>query len=63
MPTLGLIFVLHKELIKLKLASYMLIRIAVTQSLSIAECTKQAGVEPHCTDVHANTGEFGIHYS
>jgi len=62
MPTLRSIFVLHKELIKLKLASYTVIRVAITQSLSIAECTKQAGAEPHCTHVHANTGEFG-HYS
>jgi len=63
MPTLGSIFVLHKELIKPKLASYMVIRVAITQSLSISECTKQAGVEPCWTDVHANTDEFGIHYS
>jgi len=30
MPTLRSIFVLHNELIKLKLGSYMVIRIAIT---------------------------------
>jgi len=38
--------------------SYMVVRVAITQSLSITEYTKQAGVKPCCTDVHANTGEF-----